>query len=73
MTAVDVALIAGGILGLLIGSHLGAGSAHYRHQRRACNAMRGHRQPRLFASLGRGPFVWLSAPLPGGFRLGHRL
>ena len=61
------------VAALIAGFHFGAGSAHWRHRRRGCSAIRGHRQPRLLASLGRGPFVWLSAPIGGEFRLGRRL
>lgn len=54
----------------LITFWLGHGHANYRHAR-TCRS--GHRRPSLFASLGRGPFVWGSVPVGGGFRLGHRL
>lgn len=60
VTAVIVAAV-------LVGAHFGAGATHHRYQR----AM--GRKPRLFASLSRGAFVWGSLPLPGGFRIGHRL
>jgi hypothetical protein len=67
VTAVGWGLLIGGVIGLLIGIHGGAGATHHRYQR----AM--GRKPRLFASLGRGAFVWGSLPLPGGFRVGRRL
>jgi hypothetical protein len=47
--------------------HLGSGHAHYRHHR-------GHGRRGIgiyWNSVGRGP--WVSIPLPGGFRVGHRL
>jgi hypothetical protein len=71
MILADMGLAAAGLFLIYAGFHLGAGHAHYRHQRRGC--MTGHRRPRVWASLGRGPFVWVSVPLPGRFRLGRRL
>jgi hypothetical protein len=70
MTVLVASLIAGAAGYLLF--HLGAGSAHYRHAKAGC-ARTGHRRPNIWASLGRGPFVWLSVPLPGGFRIGRKL
>jgi hypothetical protein len=55
---------------LYLAVHLSAGHAHYRHQKAGCAAA-GHRAPSLWASLGRGPYVYLSTPIGGGFRLGH--
>jgi hypothetical protein len=57
------------IAGLVIYAafHLGAGHAHYRHQR-----AHGRRGVSVYwNSARRGP--WVSVPLPGGFRVGHRL
>lgn len=45
--------------------HLAAGARHHRRRR-----ARGL-QPRLYWSLGRGPYG--SIRLPGGFRIGHKL
>ena len=73
MSAIGISLIAGLVLGLALGFHGGSGVAHYRHQRSRCDATRSHRRPSLWASLGRGPYVRLSVPLPGGFRISHRL
>ena len=56
------------VAALVVGAHFGSGATHHRYQR----AM--GRRPRLFASLGRGAFVWGGLwPLPGGTRIGHRL
>lgn len=75
------------ITGLLFGVAVvfafwaGAAHAHHRHARAACPvhpqthqvASGRRRKPSAWVSLGRGPFVWLSVPLPGGFRIGRRL
>ncbi len=53
------------IAGLYIAFHLGAG--HTRHRYHRAHGL----QPRLYWSLGRGPYG--SVRLPGGFRVGHRL
>lgn len=45
--------------------HLGAGHAHYRHQRAQGLS------PNFYWSSVRGPYA--SVRLPGGFRVGHRL
>jgi len=55
------------VAALIVGAHFGSGATHHRYQR----AM--GRRPRLFASLGRGAFVWGSLPGPLGTRVGHRL
>ena len=73
MSAIGISLIAGLVLGVALGFHGGSGVAHYRHFRNGCAAGRGHRRPSVWASLGRGPYVRLSVPLPGGFRISHRL
>lgn len=46
---------------------------HARHARRSYRKYhaRGHRGWSLYWRSGMGP--WLSIPLPGGFRIGHRL
>jgi hypothetical protein len=67
-----IVIIIGVIAGIIIGFHTGSGHAHYRHQKAGC-ARTSRRRPSLWAALGRGAFVWLSVPVGGGFRLGHRL
>ena len=72
MTVVVIALIAGVIFGMYVALHSGAGHAHYRHQRAGC-ARTGHRKARVYASLARGPYVRMSVPVGGGFRISHKL
>jgi hypothetical protein len=55
------------VAALIVGFHFGHGHANYRHARAS------GRKPRLFASLGRGAFIWGSVPVGEGFRLGHKL
>ena len=67
--AADVILWAvaiGAAAGALVGVYVGAAHAHYRHARQG-----GHPR-RAAARLSRGG-VWVSLPLPGGFRVGRRL
>jgi hypothetical protein len=62
MELVIVAVVVGYLL-----FHLGAGHAHYRHHR-----AHGRRGVSVYwNSAMRGP--WVSVPLPGGFRVGHKL
>jgi len=64
--SVIAGLILGGIVGLVVGFHGGHGHANYRHARAAGHA----RRPSLYLS-ARGP--WVSVPGPFGTRIGHRL
>jgi len=72
-----ISAIAGGLIYLAF--HFGAGHAYYRHAKAAPQPQGRHHgpQPRvsIWASLARGPYIgaWGSIPLPGGFRLGHKL
>jgi hypothetical protein len=56
------------LLGVIVylAFHVGHGVSNYRHGRR-----HGRRGIGLVWYLGRGP--WVSVPLPGGFRVGHKL
>jgi len=68
-TAADMilwAVAAGAVLGGLVGAYVGAAHAHYRHARQG-----GH--PRRAAARLSRAGVWVSLPLPGGFRVGRRL
>jgi hypothetical protein len=58
-------IIAAVVVGYLL-FHAGHAHANYRHGR-----ARGRRGIGLVWYAGLGP--WVSVPLPGGFRVGHRL
>jgi hypothetical protein len=65
--------VAIGLVAVYIAFHAGSGAAHYRHQRAGCAGTVRRRRPSVWASLGRGPYVRLSVPIGGGFRLTHKL